>query len=126
MTAGVGPSIADTPELISDVLACQEAVRNEFYRKLAEVEGTYRDIDCPVDDFSAPTKDTHGIPGDYSIEAACGLRIVAIRVRGSAVDALQFTRIHEQIAEFLLLPLPDEVEQRMQEILRKRAEAENR
>jgi len=120
----VGPPIADTPELIAEVLACQESERNEFFRRRAEFEGTYRDIDCPVDDYSAPTKDTHGIPGDYSVEAACGLRIVAIRIRGSAENAVQFTQVHEDIAAFVRVPSPDELIRMREELLKKQAQAE--
>ncbi len=104
-----GPSIADTPEVIEEVLACKEAQHTDFFRRLAEVEGTYRDIDCPIDDYSAPTKDTHGFPGDYSVEAACGLRIIAIRVRGTAIDAVRFAQLHEGIAEFMRVPARDEL-----------------
>lgn len=113
----VGPPIADTPELVEEVLACQEAERTEYFRKRAEFEGSYRAIDCPVDDYSAPTKDTHGIPGEYSIEAACGLRIVAIRIRGAAKNAIQFTRLHEGLAEFMRVPSTDEMIQMREELL---------
>ncbi len=113
-----GPLIADTPELVEEVLACREADHIAFFRRLAEVEGTYREIDCPIDDYSAPTKDTHGIPGDYSVEAACGLRIVAIRVRGTAEAAFQFTQLHEGVAEFMRVPSRDELI-RMREKLQK-------
>ncbi len=116
----MAPAIADTPERIEKALACREAAHVEHYRKLATFEGTYRDIDCPVDDYSAPTKDTHGIPGDYSIEAACGLRIVAIRLRGTAANALQFAQRHGEMAEFMRMPSREEVLQMRQELLEQR------
>ncbi len=107
--ANMDSSIADTPERIEKALACREAEHVQYFRNLATAKGTYRDIDCPVDNYSAPTKDTHGIPGDYSVEAACGLRIVAIRVRGTAEHARQLARRHAGLAEFMRVPSRDEV-----------------
>lgn len=39
---------------------------------------------CDVDDATAPVMDTNGIPGDPEMEAACGLRIHAIKLSGTA------------------------------------------
>lgn len=64
---------------------------------------------CNVDDKTAPVSDIHGIPGSLDIEAACGLRINVVKVRGSAQAGVRLAKQVADEAEVTRLPTPGEI-----------------
>lgn len=64
---------------------------------------------CDLDDALAPVHDTHGIPGKPEIEAACGLRINGITVRGRAIRVQHFIDTVEYLEQSSLVPTREEI-----------------
>ncbi len=62
--------------------------------------------ECPVDDATAPVKDTHGVPGDPEIEAVCGLRLNRMDVTGTAEEMDRFRQDADFVGSVQLLPEP--------------------
>ena len=96
--------VVDTPEKVKAALDRIEQTRARYFRDMARFQGGLREVDCPHDDQSAPVRDTHGIPGDPSIELSCGLRIVRIRVSGTARDGARLVSGHADIANVMARP----------------------
>ena len=81
------------------------------------------DIPCPVADEMASTEDTHGKPGDPAVEIACGVRVVEMKISGSAVDALNFSEQFRDIAVFRKTPSDLEMEKLMKLMMERRCKA---
>lgn len=62
--------------------------------------------ECPVDDATAPVRDTHGVPGDPLIEAACGLRLNRMDVTGTAEEVDRFRGDADFVGSVQLQPEP--------------------
>ncbi|MCH9693432.1 MAG: hypothetical protein K0U72_02885 [Gammaproteobacteria bacterium] len=78
--------IVDNADAVEAALERIETFRSNHYKSIALAGGKYRDVDCPYDDVTSPVKDSHGRAEDPSVELSCGLRIVAIQVRGRSAD----------------------------------------
>jgi len=96
--------IVDNADAVKAALARIEEFRSNHYKSMALAGGEYREVDCPYDDFTSPVKDTHGRPEEPSIELSCGLRIVAIQVRGSSADVISLAQSLNGSAEVTRTP----------------------
>lgn len=101
---GRSTPIVDTPEKVKAALDRIEHTRAKYFRDMARFKGGLREVDCPHDDQSSSVKDLHGVPGDPSIELSCGLRIVRIRVSGTARDGARLVSSHADIANVVVRP----------------------
>jgi hypothetical protein len=71
----------------------------------------------------ASTEDTDGRPGDPAVEIACGVRVVEMKISGSAVDALNFSEKYRDLAVFRKMPSDLEMERLMKLMMERRCKA---
>ena len=106
---GRAQPVVNSADAVKAALERIEAFRSNHYKSIALAGGNYREVDCPYDDFTSPVKDTHGQPEDASIELSCGLRIVAIQVRGRSADVLSLVQSLNGSADATRTPSDEEI-----------------
>ncbi len=104
-----------------DELFDEAELQHRLFFQLVTSEGKeIPDVPCPIADEVAPTEDEHGQPGDPAVELACGLRIVEMRVSGTAGDALRFVNQYRDLARFVKTPSDAQQQRMLEQILKAR------